>query len=158
MKLMNGEGKRDAFCGARATVTGLAFPRKERAKVGHCNWTSLLGRYVRDSTVCGGVPGWADDPSLARCDFTVEDHLELPTVDDITFSFHFGHFDYCQVRGRGEWTGRALTLKPTDATKSENCRLALVPMESGVQIADPGNACSATICRGCQEFCVIRAG
>jgi hypothetical protein len=96
--------------------------------------------------VCGGGPGWADDPSLARCDFTVEDRLELATVDDIKFSFHFGHFDYCQVRGRGKWNGRALTLKPTDATKSENCRLALVPIENGVQISDPGNACSAGMC------------
>jgi hypothetical protein len=37
MKLIGGEATRDAFCGARATVTGLAFPRNARTKVERCN-------------------------------------------------------------------------------------------------------------------------
>lgn len=37
MKLINGEGKRDAFCGMRASITGLAFPRSVRGPVGRCN-------------------------------------------------------------------------------------------------------------------------
>ena len=36
MTLLGGEGKRDAFCGARATVKGLSFPRTTREKADRC--------------------------------------------------------------------------------------------------------------------------
>jgi hypothetical protein len=37
MKRVGSEGKRDAFCGSRATITGLSFPRKVRAKFTQCS-------------------------------------------------------------------------------------------------------------------------
>ncbi len=38
MKLIYHDGHtRDPFCGSRATVTGLEFPRKNRADIARCN-------------------------------------------------------------------------------------------------------------------------
>jgi hypothetical protein len=37
MKRVGGEDKRDAFCGSRATIAGLSFPRKARAEITQCN-------------------------------------------------------------------------------------------------------------------------